>query len=224
MLLYVVLVESALELVPQQLWGERCVLSSAKNKGKHPSQILLDRSLHHTAMLKLKDGLRRGRPDLVHQAVLTVTGTPAYLRGEVKLYIHTYTNLVIEVVEGTRLPKSYFRFQGLMEKVLSGQEEEKLIRVEKIGFKELIDRIGAETVIGFSRRGVLMKPEEWVSKYVREKSVLAIGGFPRGGFSQEVLKRLHAVVSIHEMPLESHVVLARVIYDYERFRRQISPL
>ncbi|MFN3621315.1 MAG: ribosome biogenesis protein [Nitrososphaerales archaeon] len=220
MLLYVVLVESALELVPRQLWDERSVLSSAKNKGKHPSQILLDRSLHHTAMLKLKDGLKRGRPDLVHQAVLAVTGTPAYLKGEVKLYIHTYANLVLEVVEGTRLPKSYFRFQGLIEKVLSREEREKLIRVEEMGFKELLDHINADIVIGFSRRGVLMKPEEWVSKYVKEKTILAIGGFPRGIFSQEVLNHLHAIISIHEMPLESHVVLARVIYDYERFRRQ----
>lgn len=217
-MLYVVLVDSALELVPQQLWCERSVISSAKSRGKHPGQILLDRSLHHKAMLKLKDGLRRGRPDLVHQAVLAVTGAPAYMKGDVKLYIHTYGNLVIEVAEGTRLPKSYFRFQGLMEKVLSGQQE-KLIKVEKMSFKELIDRINADTVIGFSRRGVLMKPEEWVSKYVKERTVLAVGGFPRGGFSQEVLNSLDVLVAIHEMPLESHVVLARVIYDYERFRR-----
>ncbi|MEM1995123.1 MAG: ribosome biogenesis protein [Nitrososphaerales archaeon] len=219
-MLYVVLVESALELVPQQLWSERSVLSSAKNKGKHPSQILLDRSLHHAAMLKLKDGLRRGRPDLVHQAVLAVTGTPAYLKGEVKLYIHTYTNLVLDVLEGTRLPKSYFRFQGLMEKVLSGEEGSRLIKVKEMGFKELIDQVNADSVIGFSRRGVLMKPEEWVSKFVKENSILAIGGFPRGSFSPEVLNHLNAIISIHEMPLESHVVLSRVIYDYERFRRQ----
>ncbi|MEM3386404.1 MAG: ribosome biogenesis protein [Nitrososphaerales archaeon] len=219
-MLYVVLVESALELVPQQLWSERSVLSSAKNKGKHPSQILLDRSLHHAAMLKLKDGLRRGRPDLVHQAVLAVTGTPAYLKGEVKLYIHTYTNLVLDVLEGTRLPKSYFRFQGLMEKVLSGEEGSRLIKVKEMGFKELIDQVNADSVIGFSRKGVLMKPEEWVSKFVKENSILAIGGFPRGSFSPAVLNHLNAIISIHEMPLESHVVLSRVIYDYERFRRQ----
>lgn len=223
MLLYVVLAESSLELVPRQLWVERSVLSSAKERGKHPSQMLLDRSLHHRAMVKLTDGLRRGRPDLVHQATLAVTGTPVYLGGELKLYIHTYNDLVIDVVEGTRLPKSYFRFQGLMEKVLGG-EKEKLIRVWRMRFKELIKHIDADAVIGFSRRGVLMKPEEWVSKYVKEETVFIVGGFPRGGFSQEVLDCLDEVISIHKMPLESHVVLARIIYDYERLRIQTEPL
>jgi rRNA small subunit pseudouridine methyltransferase Nep1 len=218
--LHIILAESALELVPQQLWSERSILASAKSKGKHPSQILLDRSLHHTAMLKLKDGLRRGRPDLVHQAVLAVTGTPAYLMGEAKLYIHTYANLVIEVAEKTRLPKTYFRFQGLMEKVLSGHKEE-LLRVREMKVDDLIDQIGAESVIGFSRRGNLMKPEEWVSKYVKNNTVFVVGGFPRGGFSPDVVKKFNVMVAIHEMPLETHTVLARVIYDYERLRRQV---
>lgn len=219
-MLHVVLAESALELVPQQIWNERSVLASAKSKGKHPSQILLDRSLHHSAMLNLKDGLRRGRPDLVHQAVLAVTGTPAYQMGELRLYIHTYTNLVVEVAEKTRLPKSYFRFQGLMEKVLGGQKEA-LLRVEEMRFNELIAHIGAEVVIGFSRLGVLMKPEEWVSGYVKGNTVFVVGGFPRGEFHQDVVKEFDVTISIHEMPLETHVVLARIIYDYERLRRVV---
>jgi rRNA small subunit pseudouridine methyltransferase Nep1 len=215
--LYIVLAESALELVPPQIRNERSILASAKSKGKHPSQILLDRSLHHSAMLKLKDGLRRGRPDLVHQAVLAVTGTPAYIKGEAKLYIHTYVDLVIEVAEKTRLPKTYFRFQGLMEKVLSGQREE-LLKVREMKVDELIDQISAESVIGFSRRGTLMKPEEWVSKYVKDNTIFVVGGFPRGGFSPDIVKKFNVMVAIHEMPIESQVVLARVIYDYERLR------
>jgi rRNA small subunit pseudouridine methyltransferase Nep1 len=218
--LYIVLAESALELVPPQIRNERSILASAKSKGKHPSQILLDRSLHHSAMLKLKDGLRRGRPDLVHQAVLAVTGTPAYIKGEAKLYIHTYVDLVIEVAEKTRLPKTYFRFQALMEKVLSGQREE-LLKVREMKVDELIDQISAESVIGFSRRGTLMKPEEWVSKYVKDNTIFVVGGFPRGGFSPDVTKKFDVMVTIHEMPLESQVVLARVIYDYERLRRLV---
>jgi rRNA small subunit pseudouridine methyltransferase Nep1 len=215
--LHIILAESALELVPQQLWSEKSVLASARRRGKHPSQILLDRSLHHTAMLKLKDGLRRGRPDLVHQAVLAVTGTPAYLMGEVKLYIHTFVNIVIEVAEKTRLPKTYFRFQGLMEKILSGQKE-KLLRVREMKAEELIDYIGAESVIGFSRRGKLMKPEGWVSKYVKDNTIFVVGGFPRGFFPSDLIKKFNVMIAIHELPLETHVVLARIIYDYERLR------
>ncbi len=211
-----------LETVPEQLWGERSVLASAEKRGLHPRQMLLDRSLHHKAMLRLKDGWRRGRPDLVHQAVLSVTGTPAYLNGEVKLYIHTYNNLVVEVMEKTRLPKSYFRFQGLMEKALAEHSGGRLVKIRESAFKDLVEQIGSEDVVGFSRRGVLVEPREWLTRYAQgDEAVFVVGGFPRGGFSRGVLEHLTALISIHPMPLEAHVVLARVIYEYEKFRSRV---
>jgi rRNA pseudouridine-1189 N-methylase Emg1 (Nep1/Mra1 family) len=51
--------------------------------------------------------------------------------------------------------------------------------------------------------------------------VFVVGGFPRGGFSPDVVKKFNVMVAIHEMPLETHTVLARVISDYERLRRQV---
>jgi rRNA pseudouridine-1189 N-methylase Emg1 (Nep1/Mra1 family) len=60
-----------------------------------------------------------------------------------------------------------------------------------------------------------------VSKYVKNNTVFVVGGFPRGGFSPDVVKKFNVMVAIHEMPLETHTVLARVIYDYERLRRQV---
>ena len=100
-----VLAESALELVPRELAGARAVVADSKRRGKPPTEILLDRSFHHSAMGKLKDSEKRGRPDLVHVALLSVTGTPLYLDGEVRVYVHTWPDVVVELAEKTRIPK-----------------------------------------------------------------------------------------------------------------------
>jgi len=107
-----------------------------------------------------------------------------------------------------------------MEKVFGGRKE-KLLRVREMKVEDLRDYIGADSVIGFSRRGTLTKPEEWVSKYVKDNTIFVVGGFPRGGFSPDLAKKFNVMIAIHEMPLETHVVLARAIYDYERLRKVV---
>ena len=107
------LVESALELVPKEIRKQPAVVSDARRRQKDASEILLDRSFHHSAMAKLRDSEKRGRPDLVHVALLSVTGTPLYAEGRVKAFVHTYDGLVLEIAEKTRIPKNYLRFRGL---------------------------------------------------------------------------------------------------------------
>ena len=106
-----VLAESALELVPKEILRSPAVASDARRREVDGARILLDRSLHHSAMAKLRDSEKRGRPDLVHVALLSVTGTPLYLDGSVKVFVHTNQDMVLELAEKTRIPKSYFRFR-----------------------------------------------------------------------------------------------------------------
>ena len=60
----------------------------------------------------------RGRPDLVHQAVLAAVATPLYRDGLVRMYVHTIRDVVVRFGEGVRVPKSYHRFEGLFAKLL----------------------------------------------------------------------------------------------------------
>ena len=92
-----VLAESALELVPKEIRRLPAVTSDSRRREKDPSEILLDRSFHHSAMERLKDSEKRGRPDLVHGTLLSVTGTPLYLGGKVKVFVHTFADLVVEI-------------------------------------------------------------------------------------------------------------------------------
>ncbi|MBI3859520.1 MAG: ribosome biogenesis protein [Thaumarchaeota archaeon] len=218
MFLSFVLVESALEVVPEQVRGHPSVRNDARRRGVDASRILLDRSLHHSAMLRIKDPEKRGRPDLVHTTILSVTGTPLYLDGRVRLFVHTYPDIVLEIAERTRIPKSYFRFQSLVEGLLSGEKDQGLVRAKPSGMKELIRKtIRPDVAIGLSVQGKPVELSDLGKRLASHKTpCVIIGGFPHGHFSPDVLGVLDDLVRVNPAPLEAHVVAARVIYEVER--------
>jgi len=216
-LLNFVLAESALELVPKEIGRFPAVTSDSKRRRADASTILLDRSFHHTAMAKLKDSEKRGRPDLVHITLLSVTGTPLYLDGLVRVFVHTYDDMVLEIAEKTRIPKNYIRFRGLMEEALREKPRQGLIKVHSMGVKELIGRVRADEAAGLSVQGKQMPIENLARNLslAREPCVV-VGGFPHGHFSAETLSAFDQLVRVHPKPLEAHVVAARVIYEVEK--------
>lgn len=219
-----VLAESALELVPKEIRRSPAVASDSRRRGVDPSKILLDRSFHHSAMLRLKDSEKRGRPDLVHAALLSVTGTPLYLQGRARAFVHTYPDVVLEIAERTRIPKNYLRFRGLMEKTLSEELHDGLVRARSVGIDRLIR---AETrpdlVIGLSVRGRASSLEDLASRIVAAKNpCVVVGGFPHGHFSEKLTKTLDDLVRVDLLPLEAHIVSARVIYEVEKALGRIN--
>ena len=205
-----------MELVPEGLKKHPAVLSDSRRRNRPPASILLDRSIHHAAMLKLNEGLKRGRPDLVHATLLNVTGTPLYQDGLVRVHIHTFDDVVLEMKEGTRPPRSYFRFRSLMEKLLLERPKEGLISVYSSSLPELIKRVRADLVIGLSIQGEYKKLGNLASELVGKKNpVVLVGGFPRGHFAPPTLKVLDELVRVHEKSLDAHVVVARLIHAIE---------
>jgi rRNA small subunit pseudouridine methyltransferase Nep1 len=213
-----VLAESALELVPKEIMRTPAVASDSRRRGVDSSHILLDRSLHHSAMARLRDSEKRGRPDLVHAALLSVTGTPLYLDGSVKVFVHTCQDVVLELAEKTRVPKSYFRFRGLVEKLLSEMSDEGLVKAYGVGIGELLRKtVSADRTFGLSLQGRQTRLEELARMTVEARNpCVIVGGFPHGHFSQETLALVDELVRIHEKPLEAHVVASRVVYEIEK--------
>jgi rRNA small subunit pseudouridine methyltransferase Nep1 len=217
-----ILAESALELVPHEVWKHPSVVKHASSKGKKVGEILLDRSYHHSAMLKLRDADKRGRPDIVHFSLLEATSSPLYMRGLMEIYVHTIADEVIKLGKCVRLPKSYFRFEGLMEKLfkerkISSPNDETLLEMEERSFKELVSEIKPSITIGLSRLGDKNDFEgvaKELSKY--DRSAFVVGGFPRGHFSQSIASSFDKLYSCHELPLEAHVVIARIVYEFEK--------
>ncbi|WP_256205065.1 hypothetical protein [Aeropyrum camini] len=114
----IVFLESSVELVPRSLWSHPQVLRSARRYGIEPEDLLLDKSLHYNAMAGLPAKWKRGRPDILHVALLTSTETPLYQEGLLRIYFQVYDGRVFEVRSGVRIPKNYERFKGLIAQLL----------------------------------------------------------------------------------------------------------
>jgi len=221
-----IVAEAALENVPKELHTHPSVHTYARSKGKKPGEILLDRSLHHAAMHSLKDSYRRGRPDLVHLVLLEATCTPLYLDNLLSIYLHTALDYVIEFGAQVRLPKSYFRFEGLMEQLFRKKrieyEGRVLMSLKKCSFKDLIEQLRPSKVIGLSTLGVESGFEDVAHRILsEEKPAFVVGGFPRGHFSDRISSCLDTLYRVHKRSLEAHTVVARLIYEIERQMKRV---
>ncbi len=222
-MLTLVLVESALETVPEKLWKHPSVIKHAKKWQTEPRFILLDRSFHHSAMKTLEQNEKRGRPDIAHFALLEALGSPLNREGLLRTYVHTFNDFVISVSSETRLPRNYDRFVGLIQQLFqSGRvppelSEKALLTLEQKTVKELIQDVKPSYVLAFSRVGQPATVEKAVSKIANEKNpVTIVGGFPSGHFSKATTKLVNETVCIDPEMLETWAVTSRVIYEFER--------
>jgi rRNA small subunit pseudouridine methyltransferase Nep1 len=214
-----ILTESSLELVPKELRSHPSVVSHAQKLGKKPSKILLDNSWHFAAMKGMSNEIKRGRPDLVHFCILEATTIPLYKKNKIKIYIHTIDDKVIYFGENVHVPKSYHRFEGLIEKLFLEKTIEAngnvLLEIKEKSFSELIDEIKPSKVIGLSSKGEKHSFENIISE-IPENCCLVIGGFQKGQFSDIVQSRVDQLISIDDFSFEAHIVVARMLYEYEK--------
>jgi len=215
----IILSESSLELVPDELKHHPSVVSHARKLGKLPSEILLDNSWHFAAMKGINNEMKRGRPDLVHFSILEATTIPLYLQNKIKFYVHTINDKVIYFGENIRIPKSYHRFEGVIEKLYQEKKitanNDVLLEIKDKTFSELLDEIKPSKVIGFSTKGKQNSYEK-IAEEISNNSCIVFGGFQKGHFSDIVENKISELYSINEASFEGHVVVARMLYEYEK--------
>ena len=211
--------ESALELVPFELENHPSVVSHARKLGKYPSEILLDNSWHFAAMKGIKNEIKRGRPDLVHFSILEATTIPLYLQNKLNLFVHTVDDKVIHFGKNVHLPKSYHRFQGVIEKLYQEKKimtkDELLLEIKEQTFSELIEEINPSKIIGFSTEGQLSSYEK-IATQISDDSCIIIGGFQKGHFSDSIQNKITDLYSIGNESFEGHVITSRILYEYEK--------
>ena len=214
-----ILSESALELVPSELQNHPSVISHARKLGKLPSEILLDNSWHFAAMKEMNEEMKRGRPDLVHFSILEVTTIPLYSQNKIKLFIHTIDDRVIYFGKNVHIPKSYHRFEGLIEKLYQEKKiianNDVLLEIKEKTFSELLDEINPSKVIGFSTKGKV-KSYEKIAAEISDDTCIVFGGFQKGHFSDLIENKISDLYSIGDESFEGHVVVARILYEYEK--------
>ena len=220
-MLTLILAEAALETVPEELWSHPAVRRHSKRQHKPPKQLLLDRSFHHAAMIRLNNNEKRGRPDITHFALLEALGSPLNREGQLKVYVHTNKDYVITINPAARLPRNYSRFIGLIEQLFQQgrvpSEGEILLSLEQKTLQQLLDEIKPDYVLAFSREG---KPETIkvaVSCMQSKKSpAVIIGGFAHSHFSEATVQLAEEVVCVDLEMLETWTITSRLIYEYEQ--------
>ncbi len=219
-MLHLILAESALELVPEEIRKHPVIRRYARKRGKRPGHVLLDSVYHYAAMKNLPDWKKRGRPDIAYITLVTVMDTPLNKAGMLRVYVHTLHDEIIRLKPNTRLPRGYHRFVGLMEQVLiegkaPPDSDDPLIWVERGTVKELVERIKPKATIGFSLNGE--KKEIWeVFKDVKLNGDIAVivGGFPHGEFKRETLKVMDKVYCVDPDPLCAWTVALMAVFAY----------
>ena len=214
-----ILAESSLELVPKELRTHPSIISHAQKINKKPFEILLDNSWHFAAMKGIKNEIKRGRPDLVHFSILEATTIPLFFENKIQIFIHTINDKVITINKNVRIPKSYHRFAGLFEKLFLERkieiENQKLLSIKDQTFSELIDQINPSDIIGLSTNGKHNSFEN-ISTNLKNNSCIVIGGFQKGHFSDSIKNKFNNLFSVGNVSLESHVVVSRLLYEYEK--------
>ena len=219
-LLHLIICDSAIELLPANIASKLNNRGTSKKNPKTINEILLDRSYHHFYMRNLKNGEKRGRPDLIHSSILSATSTPLFMDNLLKVYIHTVNDEVIFLSDGVRLPKSYNRFVTLMAQLLKNKkiesDNEVLLELKHMSITDLISKINPDSVIALSKKGTSTNLLS-LSKHLftMTNPVVIVGGFPRGYFSNGVSSSFNELYSIHKYSLELHTVISRLVYSYE---------
>jgi rRNA small subunit pseudouridine methyltransferase Nep1 len=224
-----IIAEAALETVPKQIASHPAVKNQAQKLGRNPREILLDKSYHHSAMLRsgLESYWKRGRPDIIHFALMEALSTPLFLKNRLKVYVHTIKNKLIVIGDNLRIPKSYFRFEGIMinlfkEKIIKSADDKNILLelYDNITFEQfIINEVRPDKLIGLSSDGVKSSAEAIVSRNsIKNNNHIAfvVGGFPKGHFSENTSRVFSCSFSIGELELEAHVVIARILYECEK--------
>jgi rRNA small subunit pseudouridine methyltransferase Nep1 len=221
-LLTLILAESSIELVPNEIAGHPAITKWAKRKKKDPRHLILDQSYHHSAIQRLaKSGVGRGRPDIVHFSLLLALGSPLNADNQLHCFVHTRDDHVITIDPGTRLPRNTDRFTALIEQLYQDSAVPSsgppLLKLKKESLKSLLSTILPDWVVALTTLGS-PSPMEAVAEGLRqsERPVLLVGGFPTGHFSDGTMKLASEKIRIDRRSLEAWTIVARAVYDYEK--------
>ena len=222
-MLTIILAESSLELIPESMYNHPSVISYSKKFRKDPSNTLLDNSWHFAAMKGIENEIKRGRPDLIHLTLLSICTTPAFYERKFEVYVHTINNKVITINNNIRLPKSYHRFQGLIEQLFvqksirSSSDDQTLMEIEDSSMSQLISDLNPSQIIGLTTKGHGVTTFDRLAKQITDGMCVIIGGFQKGHFGVETDKIIgEQSFSIGTESLEAHVVANRLVYEYEK--------
>lgn len=221
-MLTLVLADAELELVPDAVKSHPQVVAAARARDRRPARTLLDASLHHEALRDLPEGERRGRPDLVHFALLLALDSALNQDDGLRVVVHTRNDERLAVNPATRLMRHYPRFVGLMEKLFregySPNEREPLLLLEPgWPLERVIERHRSGPVVCFRESGPPTEPAAFLAaKAAAGDLTVVLGCFPHGDYRSDPAGWSDEVVSLGGPALSVWSVEMEVIAGWER--------
>ena len=220
-MLNLLFVEASLELVPRKIARHPSVTRNAKREGKNPEEVLLDRSLHHHAMLSLPEAEKRGRPDIIHFCLLEALGSPLNKAGKLKPIVHTLNSDLLDVSPELRLPRDCYRFRSLIEQLFAVKrvppDGDPLITLSRKSLGDVKKGVKPSRTVALTSHGKARRLSDLCMDLATEPNPLVLlGAYPNGPMREETLKEADESVSIYPEALEAWVVTSRLVYEYEK--------
>ncbi len=224
-MLHVILLDSAIELVPSEISSSKQIQKHAGKRGKKPIDMLLDQTHHGRAMTKLRNGERRGRPDIAYHSLLSLLETPLCKEGLLTVNLHLQDGRIIEVNPSVRLPRNYDRFVGLVEQLLKEGRVppggEPLLRVTDHTLQELLSSLGGTAdrrisilcamggkPTSIDDLGKILPTNESVPV------IVGVGAFSHGDLNQEIKNEFEEHIELDKDMMMTWHICAEVIWMY----------
>ncbi len=230
--LTILLAEAAIELFPKELINDvktRQYLSKLK---KSADELLLDMSYHSHLTTNLPDAEKRGRPDIVHFALLSCFGSILARDRRLSVIIHTYNDKIIHLHPDIRLPKNIERFNGLIlqlfkEKQIPPDSQEPLMTVKKSSLSDFVKELRDkhDLIIEFSVKGEQKSSSEYSEIiYNAINPLLIFGAYPKGelkGLSDDLVDRK---IAIYEEGLDLFAVISQILAGQQMLEDKLAKL
>ncbi|KAM3576382.1 hypothetical protein VYU27_001733 [Nannochloropsis oceanica] len=177
----------------------------------------------HQAMMK-KGGKNPAdyRPDILHQELLALLDSPLNKVGKLKVYIHSASNVLIEVNPKCRIPRTYKRFAGLMVqllhklKVRSADGKATLLKVIKNPITRHLPA-GCKCY-GFSVQGTLYNPSSLACALPEDKPIVfVLGAMAAGHITVNDHPYVEEMVSVSDFPLSGATAINRLLGAIEDY-------
>ncbi|XP_075912439.1 ribosomal RNA small subunit methyltransferase NEP1 [Petromyzon marinus] len=173
---------------------------------------LLNCDKHKSVLKRLKRDPGSARPDITHQCLLMLLDSPLNRAGMLQVFIHTASNVLIQVNPQTRIPRTFDRFCGLMVQLLhklsvrASDGPQKLLRVIKNPVSEHLP-VGCPKV-STSFQGEPLTPRDLLPPLPSDEPiVVVIGAFAHGAVSVDYTER---TVSISSYPLSAALTCSKL--------------
>ena len=217
-MLRLIIADAELQTVPENMARDQAIRNIAVKNHKKPTEMLLDSNYMHTTIDKHFPGEsnRRGRPDIIYIFLEVAMESILNKNKMLDVYVHTRENYIIHINSETKLPRSYNRFQGLMEDLFKKRS------INYNGNELLSMREGA--IIPFLKnldgKTVALSPEgtsSSLSTIINQDNLnVIIGGFSQGDYISDIYGNFPAYKIFNE-ELTIWSVGMEVISQYERY-------